>query len=209
MACLATASRVGRPGIAVVWESPDIPGLGMAPVREPADPVVVRLVLGPRSEWFTAGAVRALATVRWVVGADSNRTAVRLEGPALPRARDGEPASEPLIVGAVQVPRDGRPVLFLADHPGDWRIPGDRVCVPGGLGRRGAGAAGDGDPVPNGRRLGLAVTTSGGARRCPGLTTRRVQVRPEGGPRQRRLCARQEAGAGARTGTGARVLAGT
>ncbi|GAA1952023.1 hypothetical protein GCM10009838_03940 [Catenulispora subtropica] len=33
------------------------------------------------------------------------------------RARDGEPASEPMVVGAMQVPPDGRPALFLADHP--------------------------------------------------------------------------------------------
>ena len=96
---------------------PDIPGLGMAPLRDVDDPVVVRLVLGPRSEWFTDDAVRDLIAARWMVGLDSNRTAVRLDGPSLQRARDGEPASEPLVVGAVQVPRDGHPLLFLADHP--------------------------------------------------------------------------------------------
>ena len=33
------------------------------------------------------------------------------------RARDGELPSEGLVHGAVQVPPDGAPVLFLADHP--------------------------------------------------------------------------------------------
>ncbi|MBW8803193.1 MAG: carboxyltransferase domain-containing protein [Catenulisporales bacterium] len=96
---------------------PDIPGLGLAPSRDPVDPVVVRVVAGPRSDWFAQDALRMLGTERWEVGTDSNRTAVRLEGPALQRARDGEPASEPMVVGALQVPPDGRPVLFLADHP--------------------------------------------------------------------------------------------
>ena len=96
---------------------PDIPGLGLAPLRDADDPVVVRLVLGPRSEWFTDDAVRDLIAAQWTVGMESNRTAVRLDGPMVQRARDGEPASEPLVVGAVQVPHDGRPVLFLADHP--------------------------------------------------------------------------------------------
>lgn len=110
--------RGARVGVGVpVGLPPDIPGLGMAPVRDVGDPVVVRLVLGPRSEWFTDDAVRDLVAARWTVGVESNRTAVRLDGPSLGRARDGEPASEPLVVGAVQVPRDGRPVLFLADHP--------------------------------------------------------------------------------------------
>jgi KipI family sensor histidine kinase inhibitor len=96
---------------------PDIPGLGLAPLRDADDPVVVRLVLGPRSEWFTDDAVRDLIAAQWTVGMESNRTAVRLDGPMVHRARDGEPASEPLVVGAVQIPHDGRPVLFLADHP--------------------------------------------------------------------------------------------
>lgn len=96
---------------------PDIPGLGLAPLRDPADPVVVRVVAGPRSDWFVQDALRVLGTARWDVGTESNRTAVRLEGPVLQRARDGEPASEPMVVGALQVPPDGRPVLFMADHP--------------------------------------------------------------------------------------------
>jgi len=96
---------------------PDIPGLGLAPVPDPPDPVEVRLLAGPRNDWFAPEALRALATAQWTVGVESNRTAVRLEGPVLRRAREGEPASEPMVVGAVQVPRDGRPVLFLADHP--------------------------------------------------------------------------------------------
>jgi KipI family sensor histidine kinase inhibitor len=96
---------------------PDIPGLGMAPLRDVEDPVVVRLVLGPRSEWFTDEAVQSLVTAQWTVGVEANRTAVRLDGPTLEWAREAEPASEPLVIGAVQVPRDGRPVLFLADHP--------------------------------------------------------------------------------------------
>jgi allophanate hydrolase subunit 2 len=42
---------------------------------------------------------------------------LRLTGPRLDRARDGELPSEGLVPGAVQVPPDGAPVLFLADHP--------------------------------------------------------------------------------------------
>jgi allophanate hydrolase subunit 2 len=42
---------------------------------------------------------------------------LRLHGPALPRRRDDELPPEGLVRGAVQIPPDGRPVLFLADHP--------------------------------------------------------------------------------------------
>lgn len=47
----------------------------------------------------------------------SNRIGLRTEGPALDRARPGELPSEGMVLGAVQVPPDGRPVVFLADHP--------------------------------------------------------------------------------------------
>ena len=35
----------------------------------------------------------------------------------LERVREGELASEGMVEGAVQVPPDGHPVIFLADHP--------------------------------------------------------------------------------------------
>ena len=38
-------------------------------------------------------------------------------GSSSARAREGELPSEGLVAGAVQVPPDGAPVLFLADHP--------------------------------------------------------------------------------------------
>jgi antagonist of KipI len=40
----------------------------------------------------------------------------RLEGPPLPRAREGEPISEPLALGAIQVPTAGEPILLMADR---------------------------------------------------------------------------------------------
>ena len=45
---------------------------------------------------------------------------MRLTGPALSRAErwaDAELPSEGVVVGGVQVPADGRPIVFLADHP--------------------------------------------------------------------------------------------
>lgn len=76
---------------------------------------------GPRPEWFARGAWGALGALRTVT-ADSNRVALRLDGQVVPR-RDGELPSEGLVRGAVQVPPDGRPVVFLADHPATGGYP--------------------------------------------------------------------------------------
>jgi biotin-dependent carboxylase-like uncharacterized protein len=77
--------------------------------------VVLPVLAGPRPDWFLPGAWRALGALRTVT-ADSNRVALRLDGQAVPR-RGGELPSEGVVRGAVQIPPDGRPVVFLADHP--------------------------------------------------------------------------------------------
>ncbi|HEX8630670.1 MAG TPA: biotin-dependent carboxyltransferase family protein [Catenuloplanes sp.] len=87
------------------------------PVTAPPDEVRLRLILGPRDEWFTAEAVATLLGAAYTVSPVSNRVAARLSGPPLTRARGGELPSEGVVLGAVQVPGDGRPLVFLADHP--------------------------------------------------------------------------------------------
>jgi len=97
--------------------STPVPGVDHAPVREPERPVVLALVPGPRADWFVGDVLAGLAAGAYTVGTASNRTALRLDGPALRRVHDRELPSEGLVPGAVQVPPDGRPVVFLRDHP--------------------------------------------------------------------------------------------
>lgn len=79
--------------------------------------VVLRVRLGPRNDWFVPEAVRLLFGSAYTVSPLSNRVGARLAGPALARARPGELDSEGVVLGAVQVPADGQPLIFLADHP--------------------------------------------------------------------------------------------
>jgi allophanate hydrolase subunit 2 len=78
---------------------------------------VLRVLPGPRRDRLAADAWALLTSAEWTVGIDSDRVGLRLSGPALRRAVDGELPSEGLVPGAVQVPPDGAPVLFLVDHP--------------------------------------------------------------------------------------------
>jgi len=84
-----------------------------APVRTDG---VLRVVPGPRDDWFTGGA-DALTGASWTVSGTSNRVGLRLTG-EVPVAREhaGEIASEGMVAGSVQVPPDGQPVVFLRDH---------------------------------------------------------------------------------------------
>ncbi|GAA5177043.1 biotin-dependent carboxyltransferase family protein [Rugosimonospora acidiphila] len=100
-----------------------------APV-EVASTVEVRVAPGPRAGWF---ADPGLAGATYTVSPKSNRVGVRLTGPALTRVRDGELPSEGVVLGAVQIPADGQPVIFLADHPTTGGYPVVAVVHPADL----------------------------------------------------------------------------
>jgi biotin-dependent carboxylase-like uncharacterized protein len=93
------------------------PFVDVAPVRAPSSAPVLRVLQGPRRDWLDRAAWTQLTTRPWTVTTNSNRVGLRLDGPRLARARDDELPSEGLVPGALQVPPDGAPVLFLADHP--------------------------------------------------------------------------------------------
>jgi len=82
------------------------------------DLVELDITLGPRDDWFTASALDTLTTQEWLVTPRSDRVGIRLQSEVpLARATQGELPSEGAVTGAIQVPPDGQPVLFLPDHP--------------------------------------------------------------------------------------------
>ena len=99
----AESGVVGNPEL-----QPDFPGTGVT---------VLDVVPGPRADWFDAAALATFCGQDWEVTPQSNRVGMRLQGTALQRTRQGELPSEGTVAGALQVPPEGLPVLFLADHP--------------------------------------------------------------------------------------------
>lgn len=89
------------------------------PVPWPGAPAELVLPVhpGPRDDWFTEAALRTLLTAAYRVSPNSNRIGLRTEGPPLERSRTEELRSEGMVLGAIQVPPDGLPVVFLNDHP--------------------------------------------------------------------------------------------
>ncbi|MCP3426914.1 urea amidolyase family protein [Rothia sp. AR01] len=108
--------RAGAPGRAPVG----LPEPDPAELPAPGEEARLRVVPGPREEWFGAEGLRALWETAWEVTPRSDRVGVRLAGDPLtrtPEHRERELPSEGLATGAIQVPADGQPVLFLADRP--------------------------------------------------------------------------------------------
>lgn len=75
----------------------------------------VRVAPGPHPEWFGDDVLADLATTAWTVAAASDRVGLRLAGTPIAR-QSGELTSEGTVLGAIQVPPDGQPVVLLADH---------------------------------------------------------------------------------------------
>ncbi|QCB98808.1 5-oxoprolinase/urea amidolyase family protein [Arthrobacter sp. PAMC25564] len=99
----AESGVVGHPEL-----QPDFPGCGVT---------VLDVVPGPRADWFDQAALDSFTGQEWEVTPQSNRVGMRLRGTPLQRNRQGELPSEGTVAGALQVPPEGLPVLFLADHP--------------------------------------------------------------------------------------------
>jgi biotin-dependent carboxylase-like uncharacterized protein len=86
-------------------------------VPRPVGEVSLRLRLGPDDGWFTRESIDLLTSSTYSLSSESNRIGARLHGPAIEWRTDDEMDSAGLVVGAVQVPPDGQPVVLLADHP--------------------------------------------------------------------------------------------
>jgi biotin-dependent carboxylase-like uncharacterized protein len=117
-------------------------GSGAPPAATPlGEPVTtLRVLFGPRDDWFADPT--ALTTGEWRVSPQSNRVGLRLDRPdpdrpTLVRARAGEISSEGIVLGAIQVPPSGQPVLFLADHPLTGGYPVVAVVVDDDIDRAG------------------------------------------------------------------------
>jgi len=83
--------------------------------------VTLRIVPGPRENWFSEAEQARFRSVEWIVGPQSNRVGLRLQAPdgeaPLTREIAGELPSEGTVTGTVQVPAHGLPVVFGRDRP--------------------------------------------------------------------------------------------
>jgi antagonist of KipI len=77
---------------------------------------LLRVMAGPQADWFAADALKMIGGVSFLISPQSNRMGYRLQGPPLARTREHELISEPLGIGAIQVPAAGEPILLMADR---------------------------------------------------------------------------------------------
>jgi 5-oxoprolinase (ATP-hydrolysing) subunit C len=110
-------------------------GSGQSPIRDDLaidDPRPIRVIAGP--DRFPPEAFVALTSAPYRVSPDSDRVGTRLVGPAIPRPDGGE-ASRPMVRGAIEVPRDGAPIVLGPEHPTTGGYPILGVVAATDLGR--------------------------------------------------------------------------
>ena len=116
-----TLSGLGPPPLAAGMRLPvgahtGEPAFYMRAPPQYGNEATLHILPGPQQDWFTGEATAALLQGTYRVLAQSDRTGLRLEGPALPRRSETELPSQGMVTGALQVPGDGQPILLLPNH---------------------------------------------------------------------------------------------
>jgi KipI family sensor histidine kinase inhibitor len=77
----------------------------------------IRVFPGPQRDRFEPDGLTTLLGSAWQVSASSDRRGIRLEGPAVGNVGSSEIPPEGTVLGAIQVPGDGQPIILGPDRP--------------------------------------------------------------------------------------------
>lgn len=99
------------------------------------DTDTIAILPGPDLDAFGADAIPLLTSAPYRILPSSNRVGTRLDGPALPRNPAYRERSRPMVQGALEVPRDGQPIVLGPDHPTTGGYPILAVVTTADLGR--------------------------------------------------------------------------
>ncbi|WP_195464232.1 5-oxoprolinase/urea amidolyase family protein [Faecalispora jeddahensis] len=78
--------------------------------------VSLRVVLGPQEDAFTSQGIRTFLSGDYTVTPVSDRMGYRLEGPQIEQSAGADIISDGIVMGAVQVPAGGQPIIMMADR---------------------------------------------------------------------------------------------
>ncbi len=79
-------------------------------------PEYLRVILGPQDDHFTSASIAALLARGFKVSAASNRVGLRLEGEPLRHAKGADIISDGTVLGAIQAPGSGQPIILMPDR---------------------------------------------------------------------------------------------
>jgi len=97
----------------------------------------VHVVLGPQADMFAERGIEKFLSNHYKVTVESDRMGYRLEGPAIEHKGKAEIVSDALLPGAIQVPRNGKPIIIMKDAQTTGGYPKIAVVVTPDLDRLG------------------------------------------------------------------------
>jgi biotin-dependent carboxylase-like uncharacterized protein len=75
----------------------------------------VNVILGPQAEMFTEKGMDTFLSSQYKVTSESDRMGYRLEGPLIEHKAKADIVSDALLPGAIQVPKNGKPIIIMRD----------------------------------------------------------------------------------------------
>ena len=78
--------------------------------------ITLRAVLGPQEDLFTEAGIASFFSAEYVVTPANDRMGYRLEGEEITHKAGADIVSDGIVMGAVQVPSSGQPIILMADR---------------------------------------------------------------------------------------------
>jgi len=75
----------------------------------------IHVILGPQADMFTEKGINTFLSSLYRVTSEADRMGYRLEGPVVEHKAKVEIVSDALLPGAVQVPKNGEPIIIMRD----------------------------------------------------------------------------------------------
>ena len=98
-------------------------------------PGIIRVVLGPQEDYFAEDQIAAFRDGPWRVSTKADRMAFFIDGPTLTHIRGYNIVSDGIVMGAIQVPGNGRPIVLMADRQSTGGYPKIATVIGPDLGR--------------------------------------------------------------------------
>jgi allophanate hydrolase subunit 2 len=76
----------------------------------------IRVILGPQDDYFSREQIETFCRERWTISHRSDRMAYFLDGAQVAPANGLDIVSDGIVMGAIQVLGDGRPMVLMADR---------------------------------------------------------------------------------------------
>jgi biotin-dependent carboxylase-like uncharacterized protein len=106
----------------------------IAPWLEKSDDPI-RVILGPQDDYFPRAQIEAFSRARWTVSNRSDRMAYFLDGASITPENGLGIVSDGIVMGAIQVLGDGRPMVLMADRQVTGGYPKIATVIGPDLGR--------------------------------------------------------------------------